>query len=244
MHGRRFCSHVNSIALLSILCIVCEMSGCGEGARRPETRATAGSSGPPPVPTTDDTTNNLSPIEKIFTRMDKASFAFNAPSEMMLGESATIHLVLDKGGSIEEARKLVEGQGKIESGAVRVTDQVEATLKGGAGFEIESLTPQVQAIVAGEPTEWKWAIRATQDGRRELHLVLNAIAEAERQSLFRTIRVFDKTIEVKVTFGHRMAEFAANNWQWIWMTFLVPGLTWWVGRKSAVSESRTSRKPD
>ena len=36
------------------------------------------------------------------------------------------------------------------------------------------------------------------------------------------VRTFDRTIEVKVSVGQRLAGFVGNNWQWLWAVVVVP----------------------
>jgi hypothetical protein len=37
-----------------------------------------------------------------------------------------------------------------------------------------------------------------------------------------TVRTFDRTLRVHVTFADRVSSFLGGNWQWMWTALLVP----------------------
>jgi hypothetical protein len=89
---------------------------------------------------------------------------------------------------------------------------MEARLSG-LGFKIETVTPEVQAVSATNVTEWKWEIEPTEPGSQRLHPTLSAQLHMEGQRVPRTIRTFERTIEVHVTWSQKVSHFVANNWQ-------------------------------
>jgi hypothetical protein len=111
---------------------------------------------------------------------------------------------------------------------------MEARLSG-LGFKIEAITPERQAVSPRDITEWKWEIDPTESGLQKLHLSLSAIFYDKDREMIRTVRTFDKTIEVEVTLGHRLSDFVSRNWQWLWKAILVPLGAWaisqWIKRK-------------
>ena len=180
----------------------------------------------PPVPT------SISLIDRILETMEWGNIAFNAPATMKLEDTARIQLLLGLKNSIEQLSQMVEAEGAKEGARVKVSNYMEARLSG-SGFQITAITPEVQAITSSDVTEWKWEVEAVRPRSQHLHLTLSAIFNVEGTSATRTIRTFDKTIEVTVTWPQRISSFLANNWQWLWATLLVPVAGWlWKRRKT------------
>jgi hypothetical protein len=87
-----------------------------------------------------------------------------------------------------------------------------------SNFAITAVTPEIQAISGHETTEWKWDIKPVSEGKQYLHLTLSAFIG----STPRTIRTFDKIIEVEVTWRQKIFQFVENNWQWLGTVILAP----------------------
>jgi hypothetical protein len=201
-------------------------------------RAPPGDMAPPPPPTLPSTL--LAAIDRILENLELANIAFNAPATLQLGNSAVVQLLLSTQKSIEELQNMITATGEKEGARIRVSNQMEARLSG-LGFKIETVTPEVQAVSATNVTEWKWEIEPTEPGSQRLHLTLSAQLHVEGQRVPRTIRTFERTIEVHVTWSQKVSHFVANNWQWLWTTILIP-IAGWIIRKRKQRDASSARK--
>ena len=100
----------------------------------------------------------------------------------------------------------------------------------GQGFEITAVKPETQLVSGEQETEWQWDVTPKRANTLRLHLTLSAILVVDGEPAPRTIRTFDKIIEVQVTWGQRISGFVSNNWQWLWAVVLVP-VAGWLWRK-------------
>jgi hypothetical protein len=84
---------------------------------------------------------------------------------------------------------------------------MEARLSG-VGFKIEAITSEVQVLSEREITERKWEIEPTRVGRQYLHLTLTALLYVADDQVRRTVRTFERIIdvdEVVVSWPQRLA---------------------------------------
>lgn len=161
--------------------------------------------------------------------MSSAPAAFNVPRAMQLEDTAEVKLILGPGHDLKELIATLN-QG-AEGANVRITDRMEAHLSG-SGFQITPVTPELQAVSQSDITSWQWDVKATEPGHRPLHLTLNAILNVSGAPTSRAMKTFDRTIDVNVTFGRRLADFGRGNWQWLWATLLVPVGGWFMKKRS------------
>lgn len=186
--------------------------------------------------------DTLAAVDRILERMELGNIAFNTPKSMNLYDTAVIQLLLGVETSIEELKRLVEAEGEKAGASIRVSNRMEARLSG-PNFSITAITPEMQAVSRAGVTNWKWEIKPKSTGRQFLHLTLSAILSVEGATTPRTIRTFDKVIEVQVKWNQKVTRFIANNWQWLWAVILAPIAGWlWKRRKSKAK--RSSNKND
>jgi len=167
----------------------------------------------------------LDTIDQILNSMEFANISFNAPDSININESALIHLVLAVEETIDNLKKLIEAEGEKIGARIRVSNNMEARLTG-YNFQITAITPEVQAVSRKGTTEWKWEIKPKEGGEQTLHLTISAVLNVEGTSIPKTIRTFDRKIDVKITMIHRANAFLTNNWKWLWTALLVPFLLW------------------
>jgi hypothetical protein len=206
------------------------------GVTRPPPTAgpPVGSGEPPPLaggtasPEPEPEHALLDEIDRYLEQLDLGNLAFNAPERMLMGETTEMRLLLSPTLAIDELQqKLADLPGVLQGEAIRVAPRMEAVLSG-QNFRITAITPALQAVSRGEPTEWRWEVSPTTPGDHRLHLALNARVT----DTARTLRTFDRTIQVNVTAGQRLSSFVGNNWKWLWTTALVPLAGWlWQRRR-------------
>lgn len=179
--------------------------------------------------------NPFDSVDRALEKMRFGNIAFNLPAAMNLRDTASIQLLLSLVTPTEELKKMIEAEGLKEGGRIQVSNRMEARLSG-SNFSITAVTPEVQAVSHNVTTEWKWDIKPVSEGKQHLHLTLSALINVDGASTPRAIRVFDKTIEVEVTWRQKISLFIENNWQWLWAVVLVPLAGWlWKRRKASPS---------
>lgn len=166
-----------------------------------------------------------SSIDSVLRELTTGSIAFNSPQHMNIEETGTIQLKLGLNKEIENLKKLIDSEGAKLGFNIKVADLMEARLTG-QGFSITAITPEVQAISRNEITDWSWEVKPKLKGKQHLHLTLTALIRVNGASVPRTLRTFNRVVNVEVTQGQQLETFASQNWQWLWATFLVPIAGW------------------
>lgn len=223
------------VRILTLLALVVPWLG---GCDRQDLSSSTPPSAPPPitaeVPRDVEKEGRhalIAAVDRILDSLAQANIAFNAPASMNLTESTQIHLLLSLEQSIEDLHKALTQAGDKQGAQIRVAERMEAHLTG-QNFRITAITPEEQAITSKGVTEWEWEVKPTTPGRHNLHLTLTALFAVDGNSTRRSIRTFDKTIEVEITWSQQISEFVINNWQWLWAAILLPLIGWlWKRRK-------------
>lgn len=197
--------------------------------------ATVAPTGAPEPTQAPSIPDQLAAVDQILEKLEFANLAFNAPATLQFGELATIQLLLSPKESGEALKEKITAEGPKESARIRISNQMEARLTG-LGFEIQAITPEIQAVSADQITEWKWDIRPTQTGIQQLHLTLSALIYMGDQAMPRTIHTFDQTIEVNVTLSQRISSFFGNNWQWLVTVIFIPIAGWLIRRRRQLTK--------
>jgi hypothetical protein len=201
----------------------------------PDPGSTIGKGEAPPPPS-----DSLAAVDRILVRMPFGSIAFNTPRSMNLYSKALIQLLLDIKTPIEELKQYVKAEGEKAGERIRVSNRMAARLTG-PNFAITAITQETQAVSGAEMTEWKWEIKPKNAGSQFLHLTLSAILNVEGADTPRTIRTFDKIIEVEVTWNQKVTGFIRKNWQWLWAAVLVP-IAGWLWKKKKWRIKRNDNK--
>lgn len=184
---------------------------------------------PPPVdprPSSEDEDSSmLTQVDRILSTLEEAKAAFDTPSAMRWGETRTMTLLLSPAAAAESLAQRLDDPAESDTARVRVGHRMRATLSG-AGFNVEPITPELQAVSYSDITEWKWDVEPTRTGRQALHLSLSALIDVGDETMSRSIRTFSRDIEVDVTMRQLVATFVSENWQWLWAAILVPIASW------------------
>jgi hypothetical protein len=167
--------------------------------------------GPPPMapapPRPNLTSHQLAVIDQILATLPSANIAFNTPPTLRLGHSAVIELFLSTQHSINLLQAMIRAAGEREGARIQASPWMEARLSG-VGFKIEAITSEVQVLSEREITERKWEIEPTRVGRQYLHLTLTALLYVADDQVRRTVRTFERIIdvdEVVVSWPQRLA---------------------------------------
>ena len=183
----------------------------------------------------------LNAVDQILETLELGRIAFNTPATIPLGDTAIIELILSTTESIETLQGMLNAVGERTGACILVSNEMEARLTG-RGFGIEAITREVQAVSGEEVTKWKWEIEPTEGGVQRLHLTLSALLYMEGSRTPRTIRTFERTIEVRVSWRRKVSDFVTNNWQWLLTALVIPLGVWIVQKMRERDES--NEKPN
>lgn len=190
------------------------------------------------------TSNSLDSVDRVLGSMIWANIAFNAPQKISLADKAQIQLLLSIQQSMEELRGLIVADGNQEGATIKVSNQMEARLTGQEGsFKILKITPEEQAVGSIGTFEWKWEVEPLMPGVHTLYLSLIAHFSVDGVPTRKSIRTFEKKIEVEVSSGQWVLQFLEKNWQWLCTTILVPAaVLLWTQRRRLWKGQRVGRK--
>ncbi len=180
-----------------------------------------------------------SKVDRLLDEMEFGAIAFNAPTNINIDDSHQIQLILSLAETVEKLKQSITEEGEKVGATIKVSDRMEARLSGYM-FQITAITHEIQVVSKSQQTEWKWEIHPKKEGWHKLHLTLSALLEFNGRSTPRTIRTFDKTIEVNITATQKAMLFFKNNWQWLWAAILVP-VAGWLWKRKKKQLTNTSR---
>jgi hypothetical protein len=166
-------------------------------------------------------------VDQALSSMRFGQIAFNTPESIQLGDSFELQLLLSLRDSARQLQKRITAIGRRQGARIRVSDQMEARLTG-FGFDIEAITPEQQAVSDRARTEWRWDAKGTQVGTHRMHLTLSALLNLGGERTTWTVRTFDRTLTVRVTWMRRTSRFVTGNWQWLWAAIVLPGAGWLI----------------
>jgi TIR domain len=165
---------------------------------------------------TASATNALEAVDAALKKLDLGNIAFKVPERLPVQQHATVILLLSPTQNAAQLtatlRQETAAGEKVESDErIQISGLMEAKLSGPA-FDIRAITPEEPQMVSRtEPTEWKWDVTPKQAGQQSLHLTINAIVKFDGANHPRTIRSFDRTIQVEVPAGFSLASGVAGK---------------------------------
>jgi hypothetical protein len=170
-----------------------------------------------------------STVDEILDKLAIGHVTFATPVRLLWAQETVVSARVYGGATpaavIERELELAEDRREAE---ILVSNRMEAQLVG-SGFKITSLSPTTQAVTAGAPTEWRWAVVAERPGSQQVHLSLFVIVSVDGVLTPRAVKVFDRAIDVEITAKQRIADFIATSWQWLMGAIVLP-FALWAGR--------------
>ncbi|MGE0374254.1 MAG: hypothetical protein AB7I48_25210 [Planctomycetaceae bacterium] len=212
--------------------------GTAPGAIEP--RAGAASLRPRSFSSFDDAEPAASPVDEFIKRLRDGGMVYNAPETMQYGEPADLELLISPAQSVESLLSQLRDASNARTDTVSIGNRMEAALTG-AGFSIEALSPELQAVSSTKPTRWRWRVTPTRHGRQELHLSLHAHIDVDGRDTPYVVETKDAVIEVNITVGQRIAGFVGKNWQWLWAAVVLPVCGFRLRRRKR-SDEETPRR--
>ena len=188
--------------------------------------------------------------DELSGKLPKGSVAFNAPTEMELGEATTVHAVLSADKTLEELKAQISEVGEKRGQKIELSDYMIATLTSPSeDFTIKPVgldADGTQRVLPGRDTSWRWYVTPRSEGPGQiLHLMVYSLVQDENLGPIPIPQVtMEATIVVAVPFAQRAKEFTSGNWKWLWTTLLVPAWGWVVRAreksKPAASEAQAA----
>jgi hypothetical protein len=180
-----------------------------------------------PLPPQPPTSFRPSEVERAVARMQRASISYNAPTDLHLGETVEIQLLLAPRRTVAQLKDELTAIGERRGRQIKFSNRMEARLTG-SSFKIESIGSELRAVNPGTTTAWRWEVEPTEAGQHELHLTLSALLFVEGVSTPYEVETFDTEIKVNVTWFDRAGDFVSGNWTWLWSVILFPLGAWLV----------------
>jgi hypothetical protein len=148
--------------------------------------------------------------------LQTGSAAFNAPKQMVRGDTVRIHLVIDRAaGSARPARSVDALEGDTVAFPTRVGRFMSATLSG-EGFAVKALSTEQQDLFVADAALWEWDVTARTAGKhRILTLKTFVHVPAPDGSLkAQDFSIEDRPIDVVVKASEMAADTADTATAW------------------------------
>ncbi len=198
---------------------------------------------PPPAPDGEATLTER--MDAYLAELRRASYAFNVPSPIKVAKPVTVHFWLDPRVSSQQlaadlasALRATQPGDTVESGVVKVSSKMRATLKGD-DFTITPVTEEVQPISAVERTHWAWEVTPKRPGHKlPLYLSLDIVLPQELAGRGVIAPPLDKRIDVEVTWWWLLDTYWEKYWQWLLGglgTAFASVVAWWWKRRQGAA---------
>ena len=191
----------------------------------------------PTLPGPTAATTPLADVDRELRRVPFGFISFTVPDTLELGDTFVLRLVLSLKESVSQVQRRISEVARQHGIRVRVSDEMEARLTG-FGFTITAINPERQLVSRYATTEWAWDLKAAELGVHQLHLSLSALLDAKNGQTPRTVRTFDTTLTVRVTWFNRTRDFISDNWQWLLTAILLPLAGWIVASRRKPSQPK------
>jgi len=147
---------------------------------------------------------------EIFSQLERADYAFNAPTNMLVSKSQAIALVINSTGSTNFDEELDALAGNPTKGNTPISLIMEAEIVGPA-FEIEPSGRQRRVLSSLNPTRWDWDVSPLRGGLHQLEVSLYVIATRDGESVGEEKAIADRrVITVTVSPLQRLSGFVSK----------------------------------
>lgn len=164
--------------------------------------------------------------DAVMDQLQSATFAFVMPEQINVKDRARAQLLVDPSKIASELEQLLTANGQRSSGSIAVSKIVTVKLAA-PDFEIETLSPERQAIAETAPTEWLWELTPKRTGSAlPVELTVVAHVNVGRDKAERSIKTFSKVVHVDITPTQQAVAWGTQYGQWAWTTILLPIFGW------------------
>jgi hypothetical protein len=145
---------------------------------------------------------------------------FDAPDQMKIGIPVRVSLRITKKLTYDFFEDLIHIH-EVEVENIRVSQFMAASLRGD-DFKIEALGNEEQIIEDNDFTQWHWKVVPLKSGNRKLWASVTIKVKVENEQAFKTVRVYDKEINVKINPVYLTRNFVVQYWQWLIASAIIP----------------------
>jgi hypothetical protein len=188
--------------------------------------------------------DQLTLIDQALSQSMRSSFAYNSPSRMNLGDTATIELLINPSTSTEQLGKQITESGTVNTGTLDITPSMKAELiaQNPDAFVIRPIPEDpIQLISSTNTTNWEWFVTAKKGGPQALDLIIYRLVQYQGQGYWREVEAYKANINVNVTLAQHIESV---DWKWIGgiliAALLIPAFWRWVDQR----KSKADRKKD
>jgi hypothetical protein len=172
-------------------------------------------------------------VDDALAALETGNIAFNVPEKAKLGKPITLETKLSLRLPPTELKLLVRqpdnGQpGKVETAELKISDEMVATLEGGAAFEIKAITSVQQWIAKKQESTWRWSVTPKLGGAQTLFLTFEALLTINGKQDRILVKALEKRIDIDVgwpeTWPERLeyVKKTVESISYLWGVLLVP----------------------
>jgi hypothetical protein len=207
-------------------------------------RATETTDVPPgTIPPTSPPTS-LDPLSREIEQLVPGHLAFELPTQMRVGDDATVFVRISKGLDTDLSLGLVGKGTVVEETLPHVSSAMVVELSGDT-FDTSPLTSTRQAVVDDDVTQWEWQVTPQVPGVHTLHLKVSLELSVEADRTSKDVPVADKDVDVSVNLPYQTRTWLSDNWDKLLGLSVVSGLIVAVVRRlqKTMQRRRDARRP-
>lgn len=176
--------------------------GSDPAAAAPPAEVTSPTAAPAPH---GEVVDDNAPIERWLEQIAVSQIHFTTPAEARQGEATRVELTVQLDTAAEALRRQVNAAAKGDS-ARMAGRHLHARLLG-QHWRIAPLTPTELAVEPGKLARWQWEVTPLDAGAQRLHLSVSANIGQGAFATPRTVRTFDRGVEVATNADMAVAPF-------------------------------------
>lgn len=167
-------------------------------------------------------------VDSVLKSLLAGNVAFNVPSNMRLARTQTLEARLGVDVPLAQLTQEVAAEGEVRSAQLRVSPRMQATLSGGAAFDVSPSGPQVQFVSNEESNIWQWEVTPKLEGQQVLVLTFGVFIEVGGKEGVRTVNTLRQLVTVEVGWPQTARGWAEwlKRWVeyggWLWTAVLLP----------------------
>lgn len=143
--------------------------------------------------------------------LERGTYSYNNPSEVQLGDSFPLALILETNSAQQAAAQIERLPGPTVSREAPFARSLVARIIEDSDLEVWPKEPQRRIATSAAPVRWDWSIKPKSAGEKALRIVVDAellIPSGPPQTV--QVRVFAPLVNVKVTPFQWMADFLTS----------------------------------
>ncbi|MEM9891858.1 MAG: hypothetical protein AAF962_13415 [Actinomycetota bacterium] len=159
------------------------------------------------------------PVDQLLARqLQDGRIAFNPPTAMAVGATEQFAVRIIRNTDLDQLLlDALPGTGRPHVESVETTGLMKVRASTSDGLRLTSLSEETQPVSSQRPTDWTFAVEATEHGRQYIWVSISATLPGQGPTGGSTLSlpVLHRTIEVAIGPGARIRGFVTDNWQWL-----------------------------